>query len=222
MREDTVSPLVLSRTASRPRAAVLTLHGGRADGLGAPPRWNLPALRMVPFTRAITSATEGEGVVVGSVRYRRRGWNGSRADAARDALRALYDLADLVGDVPVVLMGHSMGGRAALRVAGHPLVRAVVGLAPWCPGGEPVTQLAARRVVLLHGNRDRVTDPLATHALAARAREAGAEAGALTVQGGDHAMLRRAGLWQALATASVTGLLGLGPLPEMVAGVLHV
>ncbi|MGR4852480.1 alpha/beta fold hydrolase [Streptomyces sp. LARHCF252] len=52
---------------------------------------------------------------------------------ARDARRALGELARRAGDVPVVLVGHSMGGRAALRAADAPQVRAVPALAPWCP-----------------------------------------------------------------------------------------
>ncbi|MFJ6752279.1 MULTISPECIES: alpha/beta fold hydrolase [unclassified Streptomyces] len=209
-------PLSLSRAPAAPHAAVLLLHGGRADGLDAPTRWNLPRRRMAPFARSIARATRTEGVALGSVRYRVRGWNGPRADAAADARYALDDLAALLGEVPVVLVGHSMGGRAALHVAGHPLVRGVVGLAPWCPDEEPVTHLAGRRIVLLHGDRDRVTDPGATARFAARAGAAGAEAYTLTMPGGDHAMLRGAGAWHDLTTRCVSGLLGLGPLPEAV------
>ncbi|MFD5779021.1 alpha/beta hydrolase [Streptomyces sp. NPDC126933] len=216
-RRAAVQPaLVLDRTAARPRAAVLLLHGGRSEGEAPPSRLNLPGARMWPFTRAVLRATEGQDVVVGRARYRRRGWNGSRADAARDARRALDELEQLAGAVPVVLVGHSMGGRAALAVAGHGLVSGVVGLAPWCPRGEPVDQLAGRRVVLLHGDRDRVTDPHGSTDLAARARAAGAEACAVLLSGGDHAMLRRAGTWHSLATGSVTAMLGMDPFPGVV------
>ncbi|MFD7315759.1 alpha/beta fold hydrolase [Streptomyces sp. NPDC059883] len=205
--------LVLDRTAARPRAAVLVLHGGREEGVAPPARLSLPGARMWPFTRAVLRATDGYDVVVGRVRYRCRGWNGSRADAARDTRRALDELEPLVGPVPVVLVGHSMGGRAALAAAGHELVTGVVGLAPWCPPDEPVAQLAGTRTVLLHGDRDRVTDPRGSVELAARARTAGAEACAVLLPGGDHAMLRRARVWHTLATHSVTALLGMEPFP---------
>ncbi|MYX32164.1 MULTISPECIES: alpha/beta fold hydrolase [unclassified Streptomyces] len=204
----------------RPHAAVLVLHGGRAEGLEPPPALNLPGARMRPFVRAIGRATAGHGVALAGVRYRHRGWNGEREDAARDALRALEALRQRAGEVPVVLVGHSMGGRAALRAAGHPLVGAVVGLAPWCPEGEPVGHLAGRRLVLLHGDRDRVTDPAGSLTLADRARAAGAEACHLVVPGGDHAMLRGAGAWHDLTARLVAGLLRLGPLPPEVAGAL--
>ncbi|MFJ2116470.1 MULTISPECIES: alpha/beta fold hydrolase [unclassified Streptomyces] len=209
--------LVLDRTAARPRAAVLVLHGGSVESLRPPGRLGAAAARMVPFTRAVLRATEGYDVVVGRVRYRHRGWNDGRADAARDARRALDELEQLVGRVPVVLLGHSMGGRAALAAAGHSLVTGVVGLAPWCPPGEPVAQLAERRVVLLHSDRDRITDPRGSVELAARARVAGAEAAAVLLHGSDHGMVRRAATWHALATGSVTALLGTAPFPEVVA-----
>ncbi|MEV6649614.1 alpha/beta fold hydrolase [Streptomyces sp. NPDC051219] len=211
------SALVVERSAEQPRAAVVLLHGGRADALEPPRRWNLPGVRMRPFVRAIARVTANDGVVLAQVRYRHRGWNGVRDDAAQDARRALGVLTRLAGPVPVVLVGHSMGGRAALRVAGHPHVRAVVGLAPWCPPGEPVEHLAGRRVVLVHGDRDRVTDPCDSWAFEERARAAGAESCALRMPGGDHAMLRGAGEWHALTTRIVTGLLQLGPLPPEVA-----
>lgn len=207
-----------------PSAAVLVLHGGRETGTEPPPPGplNLPRLRMRPFVHAIEravaevpsrpDASDGP-VLVRQVRYAHRGWNGSRADPFRDAVAALDALGDEAGDVPVIMLGHSMGARAALRAAGHPLVRGVVGLAPWCPPGDPVTQLAGRDVVLVHSNRDRMTSPQATQSLTARARRAGARTCMVTVRGGDHAMLRRAAAWHRLTTALVTGLLGTGSLP---------
>ncbi|WP_196942768.1 alpha/beta hydrolase [Streptomyces sclerotialus] len=212
------SALVTRAAAARTvDAAVLVLHGGSVDGLGAPRRWNLAAARMRPFTRGIERATAGGEVFVGEVRYRHRGWNGDREDAARDARRAVDELGRRVGEVPVVLVGHSMGGRAALRAAGHPMVRSVVALAPWCPEHEPVAQLRGRRLVLVHGDRDRTTDPRASWQFAARAAEAGALPSTVVMRGGDHPMLRRAGDWHRLTVSLVTGLLGRTPLPPVVA-----
>lgn len=213
---------MLDRTETRPGAAVLVLHGGRADGPGPPSTVNLPGLRMRPFSRALAAATAGRGVVLGRVRYRCRGWNGEQADAGRDALRALDELDAVLGaPVPVMLVGHSMGGRAALHAAGNARVRGVVALAPWCPAGEPVAHLRGRDLVLLHGDRDRVTAAADSWALAGRAREAGARVCALRMPGGDHAMLRDAGTWHGLTTRLVTGLLGLSPLPPAVAAGLE-
>lgn len=207
-----------------PAAAVLVLHGGRESGLGPPPRGplNLPALRMRPFARAVSRAArqQGAAVLVRPVAYGHRGWNGHRADPLHDAVRALDALYAEAGDVPVVLLGHSMGARAALRAAGHPLVRGVVGLAPWCPAEDPVDQLADRDVVLLHSTRDRVTSPRATELLTTRARRAGARTSLITIPDSDHAMLRRAVLWHSLTARVVTGLLDLAPVPAPVAAAL--
>lgn len=219
-RQTPHTALVLPPTAAPPRAVVLLLHGGSEHGLARPPAWNLPGARMRPFEQAISRATRRYGVVTARVRYRHRGWNGERGDAARDAEQALAEIARRAGPVPVILVGHSMGGRAALRAAGHPSVRAVVGLAPWCPPEDPVEQLRGRRLVLLHGESDRTTDPRASADFARRARAAGAEACTLLLPGGDHAMLRRATAWHTLTRDTVTGLLGLGPLPRSVAGAL--
>ncbi|RPK94040.1 hypothetical protein EES46_03380 [Streptomyces sp. ADI98-10] len=99
-------------------------------------------------------------------------------------------------------------------------MRGVVGLAPWCPPGDPVTQLAGRDVVLVHSDRDRMTSPRATWSHTARARRAGARTCMVTVRGGDHAMLRRAAAWHRLTTGLVTGLLGSGSLPGPVGAAL--
>ncbi|MFE3513791.1 alpha/beta hydrolase [Streptomyces sp. NPDC059166] len=205
--------------AGRPSAAVLILHGGYETGLEAPApgALNLPGLRMLPFARVVSRAVRGDaGVRVQRVRYTHRGWNGHREDPLHDTVRALDALRKEAGDIPVVLLGHSMGARAALHAAGHPLVRSVVGLAPWCPPGDPVTQLAGRDVVLLHSTRDRVTSPLASQSLTARARRAGARTCLVTIPGSDHAMIRRAPAWHHLAGLLVSGLLGLTPVPERV------
>ncbi|MFH8513836.1 alpha/beta hydrolase [Streptomyces gelaticus] len=211
-------------SAARPSAAVLLLHGGAEAGLAAPlpGPLNLPGVRMRPFARSVAGATGGAAgdVLVRTARYAHRGWNGPREDPLHDAVRALDALGREAGEIPVVLVGHSMGARAALRAAGHPLVRGVVGLAAWCPADDPVDQLAGRDVVLLHSTRDRITSPRASQRLTARARLAGARSCLVAIRGSDHAMVRRAGQWHALTARIVAGLLELGPLPGPVADAL--
>ena len=108
-----------------------------------------------------------------------------------------------------------MGGRAALRAAGDPGVTGVVALAPWCPPGEPVAQLAGTRLVVIHGRADRVTSPAESLRLAVAARAAGAQVCRYELSGGDHAMLRRAAVWHDLTTRTACALLGLADLlPE--------
>ncbi|WP_051951018.1 alpha/beta fold hydrolase [Actinacidiphila yeochonensis] len=200
-----------------PVGAVLVLHGGRSEDTRAPGRVNAPGLRMRPFGTALLRATRDQGVAVAEARYRRRGWNGGRADAAVDAAAALDRLAARTGGAPAVLLGHSMGGRAALRAAGRPGVAGVVALAPWCPPGEPVAHLAGRSLVFAHAEGDRVTSPADALRMAAEARAAGALVCRYVLSGGDHTMLRRARDWHRLAVLGVCGLLGVGPLPDAAA-----
>ncbi|MEV5600741.1 alpha/beta fold hydrolase [Streptomyces sp. NPDC052299] len=217
---DTAS-LVLAggrRSARRARAAVLLLHGGRADALEPPAALNLPALRMKPFATSIHRAVAHEGVLVGRVRYRHRGWNGRHAHPVADTHRALNELYEAAGLVPVVLVGHSMGARAALRAAADPQVRGVIALAPWCPPGEPASHLAGRTVIALHDESDRITRAGDTWSYLTRAQAAGADAYGLRMPYGGHTMMRRARQWQRLATEATTGLLGLTSLPNPLAG----
>ncbi|WP_063898588.1 alpha/beta fold hydrolase [Streptomyces sp. IMTB 1903] len=195
-------------------AAVLLLHGGRADALSPPPRLNLPALRMRPFATALTRATAHADVLVAHVRYRYRGWNGHHAHPVADARRALEELRALAGPVPVVLVGHSMGGRAALRAAEDPQVAGVVVLAPWCPPAEPAAHLRARAVVALHDEHDRVTRAADTWAYLARARAAEARVHAIRMPRGGHAMIGDAGLWHRITAGAAAALLGLAPFPD--------
>jgi alpha-beta hydrolase superfamily lysophospholipase len=155
-------------------------------------------IRMIPVALAIRHALRGSGSVVCRPRFELRGWNGEQASPVGDFTRILDRISGRFGPAPIVLVGHSMGARAALRVAGHPAVSAVAGLAPWLPPGEPVDQLAGRRILLAHGNADRVTRPEDTWAFAERAASA-TEVTAIEVRNGEHAMLRRARLWHSIA-----------------------
>lgn len=198
--------LVVRSAPAVPVAAVLLLHGGRSEGLGPPPPVNLPALRMRPFATAVARALADREVLVAEVRYRHRGWNGARRDAALDAAAALVRLRERAGRIPVVLVGHSMGGRAALSAAGDPMVRGVVALAPWCPPGEPVGHLAGRAIHVLHDEADRITSAPESWDFVRRAREAGAEAVGIRMATGGHSMLRGATRWHRL-TAEITSAL---------------
>ncbi|GHG23965.1 alpha/beta fold hydrolase [Streptomyces filamentosus] len=188
--------------------AVLLLHGGRADSLAPPSALNLPDLRMRAFARALGQDPRHADVLIGYVRYRMRGWNGERADPVHDTRRALAELADLAGPLPVVLLGHSMGARAALRAADDPHVRGVVALAPWCPPGEPVTHLANRSVIALHDPADPVTSATDTWTYLRRAEAAGARVRGIRMPGGRHTMIGRSRLWHSLAARSTVEVLG--------------
>ena len=180
------------------RGVVVVAHGGRPVSTAPTTAVQPAVLRMVPVAAAIRRAFPGGTVVVTRPRFRLQGWNGDRASPVGDLREHLDDLRGQFGPVPVVLVGHSMGARAALRAAGHPSVVAVAGLAPWLPPGEPVDQLAGRPVLLAHGTADRITSPADTWAYVERAR-AVTQVAAIEVRGGDHPMLRRARLWHAIA-----------------------
>jgi pimeloyl-ACP methyl ester carboxylesterase len=187
---------------------VLVAHGGQASSTQPTSALQPAVLRMIPVTGAIRRGLWGSGAVVRRPRFRLRGWNGAQASPVGDLIQALDAIVTGYGPVPVVLVGHSMGARAALRVAGHPAVSAVAGLAPWLPPGEPVDQLAGRRVMLVHGTADGITSPAGTWAYAERARLV-THVAAIEVRDGDHPMLRRARLWHAVAAEFARTALGL-------------
>ena len=189
-----------SGPAARARAVVLLLPGGRATSV-APSRRGPAYLRMVPFARAIRWSTHGEDVAVWTLRYRVRGWNGPAADPVRDGHWALEEARRAHPGAAILLVGHSMGGRVALRLAGEPGVTGVCALAPWIEAGDPVPPTGAG-VLIAHGDADRVTDPAASAALAARIG-----ATFVPVPGEAHALLRRPVFWTRLVTGFVTAAL---------------
>lgn len=206
--------------AERTTGVVLLIHGGRATSRDPVPRGSLPAARMRMFAPAILSAAGREGTSVALLRNRYRGWNEPHADPVSDALWALGELEQRCGRVPVVLVGHSMGGRAALRVAGHPAVRAVAALAPWVPEGEPVAQLDGLTVLVAHGDRDSVTSPAASLAYVRRAAAVADRICFWRVRGARHPMLERPGYWHGLVRDFSLGALGVKPLTPALAEAL--
>ncbi len=183
-------------------------HGGKEVSTEPVTAIQPAVLRMIPVAGAIRRALRGSGAVVVRPRFRLQGWNGAEASPVNDLGHVLDEIRGRFGDVPVVLVGHSMGARAALRAAGHPAVTAVAGLAPWLPSGEPVDQLAGRRILLAHGSADHITSPAQTWDYADRASSVG-QVAALEVLGGDHPMLRRARLWHDIAAEFARLALGL-------------
>ena len=197
-----------ARAGAGPCGLVVVLHGGRSVSAEPTTPLQLSVVRMIPVARAVRRAVADGGIAVCRPRFRVRGWNAGLASPVADLEQWLDEAARRLGDVPVALIGHSMGARAALRAAGHPQVRAVAGLAPWLPPGEPVGQLAGRRVLLAHGDRDTVTSPAQTWAFAERAR-AVTQVTTVPVPGGDHAMLRGAARWHRLTAEFARDAFGL-------------
>ena len=188
-------------------AVVLVLPGGRADSFDPTDTRQLTAVRMRPFARALHRRGRRKGIAVWMLRYRFRGWNGAEMSPVPDARWALDEVRRRHGDVPVALVGHSMGGRTALRVAGDPSVRGVVALAPWLLDTEPVDQLAGRPVLIAHGDLDKVTSPRASRRYAERAA-AVTLVRYVTVRRELHGMVLRWRTWHRLATSFALAALG--------------
>lgn len=177
---------------------MLVLHGGRSRSRAATRASQLAVLRMVPIARRAYAVGDGR-LAVARLRYAVRGWNDEDASPMADVRWALDRLAERFSSVPIGLIGHSLGGRAALRSAGHPSVVSVVGLAPWLQSDEPVLQLAGRRVLLVHGTSDRTTSPLKTADLDSRLQDLGVDSQLVLIPGARHGMLSRPRVWHDLA-----------------------
>ena len=203
------------------RGVALFCHGGTAASVEPPKERALSLVRMRAFDQFVHRSAADQGIGTALIRYRVAGWNGEAADAFQDVRWAIAELREQHGtDVPIVLIGHSMGGRAALRAGGEPSVTAVCALAPWTPPGEPVMHLRDQTVVIAHGRGDRWVPAKLSADFAVRARRAGARVARFTVDGG-HSMVRRASRWHTLARDVVLAGTGLEPMRPDIAEALR-
>jgi hypothetical protein len=202
------------------RAVALVLHGGQETSKVRAHRLRPAYLRMLPFARDLRWAGRNAGLSVWQLRYRYRGWNGPDRDPVVDARWALGEIGQAHPGVPVVVVGHSMGGRTALHVAGAEQVAAVCALAPWTPEGDVVDQLAGRTVLIAHGDQDTVTDPGRSLRYAERAKEVTDAVCRFDVLGEGHSMLRRSREWRLLVRRFTLGVLGITELDHVIASAL--
>jgi pimeloyl-ACP methyl ester carboxylesterase len=202
-------PGVHVRPADGPTTAVvLVLHGGKEESQEVSDPKHLSSRRMRPFARALHRAGARHGVAVWTVRYRVRGWNGPEMSPVHDARWALGEVRRQHGDVPVALVGHSMGGRTAVNVLDEPGIVSLVALAPWLPAEEPHQHAAGKRVLIAHGTRDTWTSPKLARRWAERARLVGAEVTFVSVRRSGHFLLRRIRLWTDLTVGFALQSLG--------------
>lgn len=202
--------VIVSLPRGAVRAIAVVLHGGREHNTMPVRATQLAVLRMRPFVRSLRRVGRVgrvDGLAVVQVRYRLRGWNGAERSPVADTEWALDQLTTRFPGVPIALVGHSMGGRTAMYVAGHDQVRAVVGLAPWLERNDPVRTLAGRRVLIVHGDDDRMTSPTGSAAYARAAEKVAESVTFVSVAGEHHAMLKRPRLWHELATGFVLGVM---------------
>jgi alpha-beta hydrolase superfamily lysophospholipase len=191
-----------------PEGVVLVLHGGAQASRMPVAWWRLAVLRMAPFASTIVRRA-GDDLVVLRLKNRVRGWNGSRQDPVHDARWALDRIRRTLPGLPVVVVGHSMGGRVALQLSGEPDVVGVAALAPWVESDvrQPPPGVS---LLLVHGSRDRITDPRRTDVLAERYTAGGVDLRYVKVEGGTHSMLKDAALWHGTVADFVTDVL-IGP-----------
>jgi predicted esterase len=180
--------------AAEPRGVVLVLHGGKSNSLMPTSWWNLPIVRMMPFAWAVASESQGE-LSVAVLRYGVRGWNGATASPVADAELALEQVAARHPGLPIGLLGHSMGGRVAFRLAGDARVSALVALAPWVERSDVARGHAGLRALVMHGTRDRITSPRNARAMADAMAALGVDVTWRAVEDETHSMLRQAGMW---------------------------
>ena len=201
---------------------VLVLHGG-ASRPGRPEvsPTQLSVLRMVPVAQRLARAGGGR-LAVHRLLNSYRGWDSTHTPLD-DVAWALGRLREQHGDVPVGLVGHSLGGRAALLAGEQDGVRSIVALNPWVYASDQA-DLAGRRVLFVHGSEDRVADPRRATTVA-RALARTTEVGFVTVPGGRHAMLRHGGVFERAASEfAVATLLDeaprgrTGPVARVLAG----
>jgi dienelactone hydrolase len=129
------------------------------------------------------------------VRYRTRSWR--QFDRCVEDARAAIGAARNQGAQELALLGFSMGGAVAVRVADDPAVRHVLGLAPWLPPQLDLAPLAGRRFAVFHGALDRGlpgvpgVSPTLSQDGFERALELGADGSRTVIAGAFHAIALR-------------------------------
>ena len=121
--------LIPVRTPDSPEGVVIVLHGGASRGgqTRVSPT-QLSVLRMIPVAHRIARAGRSR-LAVHRLLNSHRGWD-TTTTPVMDARWAVEQVRDRHGDLPVALVGHSLGGRAALLAGDDPHVRCIVALNP--------------------------------------------------------------------------------------------
>lgn len=204
--------LVAVREPRRPEGVVIVLHGGASrQGQMMVSPTQLSVLRMIPVARRIARSGRGR-LAVYRLLNSYRGWDTSHTPVD-DAAWAVQQVAQRHGgEVPVCLVGHSLGGRAAVLSAGLPSVRGVAVLAAFVyPSDADRLGLSGRQVLFVHGLLDRIAPAERARQLAVRLARRNT-VGFILLRSGKHAMLRGRRTFEgAAADFAVVTLLGRAP-----------
>jgi pimeloyl-ACP methyl ester carboxylesterase len=196
------TPSLTRHDVPDPRALILMLHGGRANGLDLVDEKSASWRRSRWMMSHISGRGAGARTGIWLLRYGVRGWNGGHAEfpsPVPDARWALDEVRRELGDLPVVLLGHSMGGRTAVAVADDPNVTGVVALAPWWPAGESPRALRGKHLAAAHGSADRITSSAATREFVRRAEPVAASTEFHDMGRAGHYMFRSIRAWNRFA-----------------------
>lgn len=200
--------LIETTLPEKPVGAVIVLHGGasRRENMMVSPT-QLSVLRMIPVAKRIARAGRGE-LAVFRLLNSRRGWDAHHTPV-HDARWALGEVEKRFGpSLPVCLVGHSLGGRAALLAAGQPQVHGAVALAPWVQPTDTPEGPGRPPLLIVHGSEDRIASPRRSAALAQRLEARGFPVEYAVVDGGKHAMLRHHARFGSLAADFAVGSFG--------------
>ncbi len=195
-------PRLIPVTAPRNAEAVaIVAHGGASrngDPMVSPTQ--LSVLRMIPVARRLARTARGR-LAVYRLLNSSRGWD-TRHTPVDDVAWAIGLATTRHPDVPVGLVGHSLGGRAVLLAGADPAVSTVVALNAFVfPHDAP--RLEGRQVLFVHGDSDRIARCERATVVADRVGRDAATS-FVTVPGGRHAMLRHGREFERAAAEYVT------------------
>lgn len=165
----------------------------------------LSVLRMIPVASRVVRLS-GRRLAVLRLLNSSRGWDTAHTPL-QDVDWALGEIRRRFGpDSRFCLVGHSLGGRAALLAAGRPGVNGVVALAPWVYPSDVPARVRETPVVIIHGDADRIASPERSRQVA-QALSRQTRVAYVSVKGGTHAMLGRLDTFDGVAARCAVWML---------------